>query len=72
MEKPIASSLAEADRLLEAQGSQLLAVGHVEYFNPAVQALLALDLDPGFLEIQRFADGLTDEGQRNLGQPLSD
>ena len=39
VEKPIASSLAEADRLLEAQGDRVLAVGHVEFYNPAVQAL---------------------------------
>ncbi len=39
VEKPIASSLAEADALLAAQGDRVLAVGHVEFFNPAVQAL---------------------------------
>jgi predicted dehydrogenase len=32
----------------------VLAVGHVEFFNPAVQALLAHRAPPGFLEIQRL------------------
>ena len=42
VEKPIASSLEEADRLLEAAASRgrVLAVGHVEFFNPAVQAVV--------------------------------
>ena len=56
VEKPIATSLAEADALLDAAGDLRLAVGHVEYFNPAVQALLAAPgLAPGFIEIHRLA-----------------
>lgn len=55
MEKPIAPSLAEADRLLEAQGDRVLAVGHVEFYNPAVQALLGVGTPPRFVEIQRLA-----------------
>jgi predicted dehydrogenase len=55
MEKPIAQSLAEADRLLEAQGDRVLAVGHVEFYNPAVQALLGVGTPPRFVEIQRLA-----------------
>jgi predicted dehydrogenase len=62
VEKPIAGSLAEADRLLEAAEGQVLAVGHVEFYNPAVQRLLALGLVPGYVEIQRRA-GFT---QRSL------
>jgi predicted dehydrogenase len=59
MEKPLAGSLAEADRLLEAadRGGRVLAVGHVEYFNPAVQALLgrvAEAAPPRFMEVQRL------------------
>jgi predicted dehydrogenase len=60
IEKPIAASLAEADRLIAAGDSsgRVLAVGHVEYYNPAVQALLRLDrlkMPPRFLEVQRLA-----------------
>jgi predicted dehydrogenase len=55
VEKPMASSLEEADRLLAAAGDRVLAVGHVEYFNPAVQALIGLGVAPRFLEIQRLA-----------------
>jgi predicted dehydrogenase len=53
VEKPIAASLVDADRLLEAAGDRVLAVGHVEYFNPAVETLLGMRLAPGFIEIQR-------------------
>lgn len=58
IEKPIASSLAEADRLLEAQAqggiNRVLAVGHVEFYNPAVQALVGVGLPPRFVEVQRL------------------
>jgi predicted dehydrogenase len=54
VEKPIAQSLAEADRLLEAQGDRVLAVGHVEFYNPAVQALLGVGMPPRFVEVQRL------------------
>jgi predicted dehydrogenase len=56
VEKPIAISLDEADALIEAAGESVLAVGHVEFYNPAVQALLGLELPPGFLEIHRMAE----------------
>ena len=41
VEKPIASSLEEGRRLLDAAGraKKLLAVGHIERFNPAVREL---------------------------------
>jgi predicted dehydrogenase len=55
VEKPIAPSLAEADRLLESQGDRIFAVGHVEYYNPAVQALLGVGMPPRFVEVQRLA-----------------
>jgi predicted dehydrogenase len=59
VEKPIASSLDEADRLIAAadRGGGVLAVGHVEFYNPAVQALVGLvgvGLPPRFLEVQRL------------------
>ena len=53
VEKPLAASLEEADQLLAAE--RVLAVGHVEFFNPAVQALLALGVPPRFVEVQRLA-----------------
>ena len=56
VEKPLASSMAEADRLLEA-GSQrgvVLAAGHTERFNPAVVAALPLVSNPRFIEIHRL------------------
>ncbi len=55
VEKPIAASLEEADALLAAAEKSVLAVGHVEYFNPAVQALVGLGIPPGFLEIHRMS-----------------
>ncbi len=57
VEKPLAANLAEADRLLAAAAAagRLLAVGHVEFFNPAVQALLAVGVPPRFVEVQRLA-----------------
>jgi predicted dehydrogenase len=56
VEKPIADSVADADDLLAAAGDRGLAVGHVEFFNPAVQALLEGDIGtPGFIEIHRLA-----------------
>jgi predicted dehydrogenase len=54
IEKPLAASLAEADRLLAAAGDRVLAVGHVEFFNPAVQALLGVGIPPRFVEVQRL------------------
>ncbi len=57
VEKPIASSLPEASSLLTAaaNANRLLAVGHVEFYNPAVQALLAVRTPPRFVEVQRLA-----------------
>lgn len=55
VEKPITSTAEEADRLLAAQGDRVLAVGHVEFYNPAVQALLALDEEARYVEVQRLS-----------------
>ena len=57
VEKPIAESLASADALVaaaEASGA-VLAVGHVEYHNPAVQAALGLAEGIRYLEAQRLS-----------------
>ena len=57
VEKPIAHRLADADELLAAAGDRQLAVGHVEFFNPVVQSLLAAGLGrPGFVEVHRLAE----------------
>lgn len=59
VEKPMAPSLGEADLLLERAAARsprpVLAVGHVEFYNPAVQALAGLAIPPRFLEVQRLA-----------------
>lgn len=55
VEKPIASTLEEADRLLAAADGLVLAAGHVEFHNPAVQALLSRAEGPRFIEIERLA-----------------
>jgi predicted dehydrogenase len=56
VEKPIAPSLAEADRLIEAAeaAGRILSVGHVEFHNPAVQALRGIGVPPRFVEIERL------------------
>ncbi|HEV2852279.1 MAG TPA: Gfo/Idh/MocA family oxidoreductase [Thermoanaerobaculia bacterium] len=54
IEKPLAASLEEADRLLSHADGRVLAVGHVEFYNPAVQALLSVGTAPRFVEIQRL------------------
>ncbi len=56
IEKPIAASVAEADRLVEAaeRGGAMLATGHTERFNPAVAAALPIISEPRFIEIHRL------------------
>ena len=56
VEKPLAPSLAEADRLLAAaaRSGAMLAVGHTERFNPAVVAATPLLADPRFIEVHRL------------------
>jgi predicted dehydrogenase len=57
VEKPIAATLDEANELvaLAEEAGKILAVGHVEYHNPAVQAALALAEDVRYLESQRLS-----------------
>jgi predicted dehydrogenase len=56
VEKPLASSISEADRLVEAAARRnvVLASGHTERFNPAVVAALPLVSNPRFIEIHRL------------------
>jgi predicted dehydrogenase len=55
VEKPVATSVADARRLIEAAeaNDRVLMVGHVERFNPAVSELIAMVDDPISLEITR-------------------
>ncbi len=57
VEKPIASSLTEARALVALARSRgrILQVGHVERYNPAVQAVLSVAKDPVFIEGHRLA-----------------
>jgi predicted dehydrogenase len=57
IEKPLASTLDEADELISlARANQRVAqVGHLERFNPAVQATLPLLTQPMFFEVHRLS-----------------
>ncbi len=57
VEKPLAATVEEGQALVhtaEAEGL-VLGVGHVEFFNPAVQALLQRHPQPRYLETQRLS-----------------
>lgn len=56
VEKPMTRSLAEADGLLAAaaKSGARLAVGHIEHFNPAVQAARPHIHEPRFIEVHRL------------------
>ncbi|MEK7865847.1 MAG: Gfo/Idh/MocA family oxidoreductase [Planctomycetota bacterium] len=57
VEKPLAKTLQEAEELvsLSHENHTTLAVGHVERFNPAVQALSGKIVEPRFIECHRLA-----------------
>ncbi|MXY96428.1 MAG: Gfo/Idh/MocA family oxidoreductase [Gemmatimonadetes bacterium] len=57
VEKPIAATVAEADRLIDLSESRglVLQVGHIERFNGAFRALEGMDIAPGFIEAHRLA-----------------
>ena len=57
IEKPLAATLAEADKLLslEKQHGRIAQVGHLERFNPAVQATFPLVTRPMFFEVHRLS-----------------
>ena len=57
IEKPVTSTLEEAGELLAAaeRARVKAAVGHIERFNPAVQAVLELAVRPAFIEAHRLA-----------------
>lgn len=56
VEKPMAASLSDADRLIEAaeRRGSIVAVGHTERFNPAVSAAIPLVSSPRFVEVHRL------------------
>jgi predicted dehydrogenase len=56
VEKPLARSVEEADRLIAAAeaGGAVLAVGHTERFNPAIAAAAGHLRAPRFVEVHRL------------------
>ncbi len=57
IEKPISTTLDEADELIELAAAHhvKVQVGHIERFNPALRALEHLQLNPMFIESHRLA-----------------
>jgi predicted dehydrogenase len=57
IEKPVATTLAEADELarVAAAHGRVAQVGHLERFNPAVRATLPLVNRPMFFEVHRLS-----------------
>jgi predicted dehydrogenase len=57
IEKPLATSLAEADELirLAKRFDRVAQVGHLERFNPAVRATLPVITRPMFFEVHRLS-----------------
>jgi predicted dehydrogenase len=57
IEKPLASSLREADELLQVaeRHERIVQVGHLERFNPAVRAALPILTQPMFFEVHRLS-----------------
>ena len=55
IEKPLATSLREADELIAKSKGRVAQVGHLERFNPAVRATVALVTTPMFFEVHRLS-----------------
>ncbi|MDZ4774432.1 MAG: Gfo/Idh/MocA family oxidoreductase [Planctomycetota bacterium] len=57
VEKPLAASVVEADRILAAakRGKALLSVGHVERFQPGLRKVREMKVRPRFIECHRLA-----------------
>jgi len=57
VEKPMTTTLEEADDLIARAGRLrlILQVGHIERFNPAVEAAMPLAAEPRFIETHRLA-----------------
>jgi predicted dehydrogenase len=56
VEKPITETVEQGEKLLElaAKNNLILQVGHLERFNPAVEAVENMISDPRFIEVQRL------------------
>jgi predicted dehydrogenase len=57
VEKPVTPTLVEADALIQvaSREGRIAQVGHLERFNPAVQATLPLITKPMFFEVHRLS-----------------
>ena len=57
IEKPLAATLGEADEMAALAGAhkRIVQVGHLERFNPAVQATLPILTQPMFFEVHRLS-----------------
>ena len=57
IEKPLATSLAEADELIQTAQhlGRIAQVGHLERFNPAVRATIPIITRPMFFEVHRLS-----------------
>lgn len=57
IEKPVATSLAEADELIRLANKhgRMVQVGHLERFNPAVRAAFPVVTRPMFFEVHRLS-----------------
>jgi predicted dehydrogenase len=55
IEKPLATSLTEADQLIAKSRGRIAQVGHLERFNPAVRATVPLVTTPMFFEVHRLS-----------------
>jgi predicted dehydrogenase len=56
VEKPITETVEQAERLVETARRKglVLQVGHLERFNPAVEAVETMISEPKFIEVQRL------------------
>jgi predicted dehydrogenase len=57
IEKPLAKDVADAEQIVgwERAGNVTVQVGHIERFNPAIRAMRAMDVRPGFIEVTRIS-----------------
>jgi predicted dehydrogenase len=57
VEKPLANTIAEAQKLVQLvkESNLKIQVGHVERFNPAFLALKEVKMNPMFIEVHRLA-----------------
>jgi len=57
VEKPITATVEQARSLIKCadENDVIITVGHIERFNPAVQALKEYDISPRFIEAHRLA-----------------